>query len=41
MAAGNTELCEIINVEPKLHYNARHVLSIGVQELCTAHVDIL
>ena len=40
MAAGNTELCEIINVEPKF-CNERHVLSIAVQELYTAHVDIL
>ena len=40
MAAGNTELCEIINVEPKF-CNERHVLSITVQELYTAHVDIL
>ena len=39
MAAGNTELCEIINVEPSC--NARCVLSIAVQELYTAHVDIL
>ena len=39
MAAGNTELCEIINVERSC--NARHVLSIAVQELYTAHVDIL
>ena len=39
MAAGNTELCEIINVEPKLQCKA--CLIIGVQELCTVHVDIL
>ena len=40
MAAGNTELCEIINVEPKLQCKAC-LISIGVQELCTVHVDIL
>ena len=38
MAAGNTELCEIITSR---NYNAKHALRIGVQELCTVHVDIL
>ena len=39
MDAGNTEICEIVNVEPKC--NARCVLSFAVHELYTAHVDIL
>ena len=39
IAAGNTELCEIINVEPKLQCKAclKHC-STGIK---TAHVDIL
>ena len=39
MAAGNTEICEIINVEPK--WQCKVVLSIVVQELYTAHVENL
>ena len=40
MDAGNTEICEIVNVW-SLSGNARCVLSIAVQESYTAHVDVL
>ena len=39
MAARNTELCEIINVEPMLQ--CKVCLKIAVQELYTAYVDVL
>ena len=40
MDAGNTEICEIVNVEPKWQCKVC-LISIAVQELFTAHVDIL
>ena len=40
MAAGNTELCEIINVEPEVTVQSMPY-ALEYRELCTVHVDFL